>query len=84
MRLVTNNILCDHRCSYLVNAIMFNTKKAIFNAKIGDLIPALVSVNNVLQNYDHESSKFKLRDKEDIFEKDGLCFLKIGRTDVKM
>ena len=68
-----SEILGDHQFSYSDNAMILNTKKTIFNAKIADLIPILYSVkNNVM--FIHELLKFRLRDKEDIFEKGGAMF----------
>ena len=45
-----DKILGDHRCPFLMKAIILNTKKIIFNAKTAGTIPYSFSVkNNVLQ-----------------------------------
>ena len=55
-------------CSYWVYAIILNTKKCIFIAKIREIKPTLSYIKSSVKNmHSYEKFSFQLKDKEKIF-----------------
>ena len=61
-------ILGEFDCSYWVNAIILNTKKCIFIAKIKEIKPTLSYIKSIVKNmHSYEKFSFQLKDKERVF-----------------
>ena len=61
-------ILGDFDCSYWVNAIILNTKKCIFIAKVKEIKPTLSYIKSTVKNmHSYEKFSFQLKDKERVF-----------------